>query len=137
MKKIALLLVLLTTFLSCSVGDGDTYTNYVLPVDSYVLPETFTVNELNEITLKYQKPTACYNYGGVYVYSENNTRIIGVYASTKNGETCGESLPPLSETSFNFKPLTAGTYTFKFYKGEDEDGENIFEDVEVVVTEAN
>lgn len=145
MKKIALLLVLMTTFLSCSVGDGDTYTNYVLPVDSYTLPENLlTVNTSYEVKLKYQKPTACYTYEGIYYYSEENTRTIGIYASVKNGESCSDTTPPLSEVSFNFTPTAAGTYIFKFYKGNDvddadDDGitdEDLFEDVEVVVNAA-
>jgi len=135
MKKIALFLVLMTTLLSCSVDKADTYTNYVLPVDSYTLPETFKVGGSHEIKLKYQKPTACYIYGGIYYYSEDKTRTIGVYASVKDGETCTGEVPPLTEVSFNFTPTTAGTYTFKFYKGEDDAGENTFEDVEIVVAE--
>lgn len=135
MKKIALFLVLMTSLLSCSIDEGDTYTNYILPVDSYVLPETFKVGATHEIKLKYQKPTACYMYGGIYYYSENSTRTIAINASVKNGENCSDVLPALTEVSFNFAPTTKGTYTFKFYKGADEAGKDIFEDVAIEVVE--
>ena len=135
MKKIALFLVLITSLLSCSVDQPDSYTSYVLPVDSYTMPATFVVGGSYEVKLKYQKPTACYNYGGIYYYAENNTRTIGIYANVKAGEVCSEELPPLTEVSFTFSPTTAGTYIFKFYKGPDSSGANVFEDVEVVVTE--
>jgi hypothetical protein len=136
MKKIALFLVLMTTLLSCSVDEPDRYTNYILPIESYTLPATFTVGATHEVKLKYQKPTACYNYKGIYYYSENNNRTIAIYADVKNGETCSEALPPLTEVSFSFKPETAGTYVFKFYKGPDEAGKDKFEEVNVVVTAA-
>lgn len=109
----------------------------VLPVESYTLPETFTVGQTHEIKLKYQKPTACHIYGGIYYYSENNTRVIAIQSSVKVGETCADtSTPAETEVSFNFSPLTAGTYTFKFYKGEDSAGEDTFENVEIVVNAA-
>ena len=83
MKKIALFLVLMTTLLSCSVDEPDRYTNYILPIESYTLPATFTVGATHEVKLKYQKPTACYNYKGIYYYSENNNRTIAIYADVK------------------------------------------------------
>lgn len=135
MKKIALFLVLMTTLLSCSVDEPDRYTNYVLPIDSYTLPATFTVGATHEVKLKYQKPTVCYNYRGIYYYSESNTRTIAIYADVKEGESCAQVLPPLSEVSFNFAPTAAGTYIFKFYKGKDDAGADVFEDVNVVVTQ--
>lgn len=135
MKKIALFLVLMTSLLSCSVDEPDRYTNYILPIDSYTLPSTFTVGATHEVKLKFQKPTACYNYRGIYYYSENNTRTIAIYADVKDGESCTQVLPPLSEVSFNFVPSTAGTYIFKFYKGKDDAGADVFEDVEITVTQ--
>lgn len=145
MKKIALFLVLMTTLLSCSLDEPDRYTNYVLPIESYVMPATFTVGASHKIELKYQKPTPCYNYEGVYydygTGTESFTRTIGIYANTKVGEVCAQVLPPLSDASFNFVPQTAGTYTFKFYKGKGPDPDDaskeidIFEEVEIIVAE--
>lgn len=146
MKKIALFLVLMTTLLSCSLDDPDRYNFYVLPVESYTMPSTFKVGVSHKIELKYQRPTVCYNYGGVYyVYgtgADSFTRTIGINANTKVGDVCAEELPPLSDAYFNFVPQEAGTYTFKFYKGSDEDDadgdgnkeEDLFEEVEIVVT---
>lgn len=135
MKKIAIFLVLMTTLLSCSIDEPDRYISYFLPVDSYVLPETFKAGGSHEIKLKYQKPTACYIYGGIYYYSEGNTRTVAINASVKEGETCSDALPPLTDVSFLFSPTTAGTYKFKFYKGKDEADKDKFEEVEIVVTE--
>lgn len=139
MKKIGLFLVLMTTLLSCSLDDPDRYDYYILPVESYILPETFVVGGTHQVKLQYQKPTNCYNYGGIYFDKgsdpESFTRTIGIYANVKVGESCSEELPPLTEVSFNFVPQKAGTFTFKFYKGKNDLDEDIFEEVPVVVTE--
>jgi len=135
MKKIAFFLVMITSIMGCSLDDGDTYTYHVLPVDSYTVPESFTLGETYEIKLKYQKPTSCHFFQGIYYYKELNTRTIAVQTVTKDGELCTQELPPLSEVSFNFIVTNNGSYIFKFYKGKDIEGENIFEEVEIPVVE--
>ena len=133
MKKIALLLVVITTFLGCSVGEADKYTEHFLPIDSYTLPSAFVVNTTYTITLNYQKPTACYNFRDVYVGGSDNTRIFAIYTDTKDGDVCSAT-PIASTVSLQYTPSTVGTYTFKFYKGPDVDGNDTFEEVQFEVT---
>ncbi|MEL1239970.1 hypothetical protein [Flavobacterium flavipallidum] len=147
MKKIALLLVLMTTFLSCSVGDTDTYTPHFLAVETYTIPENLVVNQSYTISLTYQKPTACYNFRDVYIGggTDGLTNTIAIYTDTKDGENCTGSIPSPSTVSIVFTPTKVGTYTFKFYKGADEDDEDddgnttedLYEDVQVVVAAAS
>lgn len=147
MKKIALLLVLMTTFLSCSVGDPDNYTVHFLAVDSHTIPDNLVVNQSYTISLTYQKPTACYNFRDVYIgrSTDGLTNTIAIYTDTKDGENCSGSLPSASTVSIVFTPKVTGTYTFKFYKGIDEDDadddgnttEDLYEDVQVVVAAAS
>jgi hypothetical protein len=42
-------------------------------------------------------------------------------------------IPPISEVSFNFMVSNTGSYIFKFYKGKDSAGKDIFEEVEIPV----
>ncbi len=136
MKKIALFLILITSVLSCSVdNDNISYTYEVLPVDSYTMPDSFTLGETYEIKLKYQKPTSCHIYQGIYYDKNLNTRTIAVQTAVQNNQTCTTEVPPLSEVSFNFIPTNTGSYIFKFYKGKDTNGENIFEEVEIPVVQ--
>lgn len=137
MKKILLLLVLITTFTGCSVDNdaNDTYTFHVLPIESYEIPTTFTLGETYEIKLKYQKPTACHIYQGIYYTKDLNTRTVAVQTAVNDNEVCTADVPAVSEASFNFIVSNTGSYIFKFYKGKDTDGENIFEEVEVQVTQ--
>ncbi|MGA9636896.1 hypothetical protein [Flavobacterium sp.] len=138
MKKILLFLVLMIASTSCSLDkdnhDTDTYTYSSLPIESYELPDTFTLGETYEIKLKYQKPTACHLYQGIYYDKNLNTRTIAIQAAVKDNEQCTQEVPPLSEVSFNFVVSNTGSYIFKFYKGK-VDGENVFEEVEIQVVE--
>ena len=134
MKKIVLFLIVITSFLSCSIDDNiPTYTYDILPVDSYVVPASFTLGETYEIKLKYQKPTVCHIYQGIYYDKNLNTRTIAIQTAVQNNQACTEQIPPLSEDSFNFMVNNTGSYIFKFYKGEDDNGEDIFEEVEIPV----
>ena len=135
MKKIALLLVFMTTLVGCSLdnGNNDTYTFSVLPVESYTLPETFKLGEKYTIKLKYQKPTSCHIYQGIYYAKDLNTRTIGVQAAVLDKQVCGTEVPPISEASFDFQVTATGSYIFKFYKGKGADDKDIFEDVEIQV----
>ena len=134
MKKIVLFLIVITSFLSCSLDDdGPTYTYEVLPVDSYVVPTSFTLGQTYAIKLKYQKPTACHIYQGIYYEKNLNTRTIAIQTAVQNDQACTQEVPPISEVSFNFTVTNTGSYIFKFYKGKDTAGEDIFEDVEIPV----
>lgn len=134
MKKIVLFLILITSFLGCSIDDDNTsYTYDVLPVDSYVVPASFTLGETYEIKLKYQKPTSCHIYQGIYYDKNLNTRTIAIQTAVQNNQVCTQQIPPLSEVSFNFMVNNTGSYIFKFYKGEDAGGKDIFEEVEIPV----
>lgn len=134
MKKIVLLFILISSFLSCSTdNDSPSYTYSVLPVVSYIVPTSFTLGKTYEIKLKYQKPTSCHIYQGVYYDKDSNTRTIAVQTAVQKDQVCSTEIPPISETSFNFIPTNPGSYIFKFYKGKDTDGKDIFESVEIPV----
>lgn len=134
MKKIVLFLIVITSFLSCSLDDDSpTYTYEVLPVDSYVVPASFTLGQTYEIKLKYQKPTACHIYQGIYYEKNLNTRTIAIQTAVQNDQVCTTEIPPISEVSFNFTVSNTGSYIFKFYKGKDTAGKDIFEEVEIPV----
>jgi hypothetical protein len=134
MKKIVLFLVVITSLLSCSLNDDSpTYTYEVLPVDSYVVPASFTLGQTYEIKLKYQKPTSCHIYQGIYYEKNLNTKTIAVQTAVKKNQFCTMEIPPISEVSFNFMVSNTGSYIFKFYKGKDSAGKDIFEEVEIPV----
>ncbi len=134
MKKIIVFTVLITSLLSCSVDNNNaSYTYSVLPVTSFTVPTSFTLGSTYEIKLKYQKPTSCHLYQGIYYDKNLNTRTIAIQTAVLDHQTCTQELPPLSEASFNFMVTNTGSYIFKFYKGKDASGKDIFESVEIPV----
>lgn len=135
MKKLIALTLLVVSLVSCSTDNElPNYKYEVLPVASFTVPTEFKLGETYTITLKYQKPTSCHYYQGIYYDKNLNIRTIGVQTVTDNDQICNTALPPESETSFRFFVTNTGSYIFKFYKGEDAAGNNIFEEVEIPVT---
>jgi len=135
MKKIALLLALAATVFSCTPdnNDGDNFNFNILPVESYVLPESFKLGETYEIKLKYQRPTSCHIYQGLFYDKNLNTRTIAIQTATNANQVCNLLIPPLSDVSFNFMVTATGSYIFKFYKGKDANDKELFESVEIQV----
>ena len=135
MKKIVLLTLFLLTLTGCSIDDDQpNYSYEVLPVDSYTVPQSFTLGQTYEIKLKYKKPSDCYSFQGIYYDKNLNIRTIGIQTTVLENTNKTHLTSEPIEVSFNFYVTNTGSYIFKFYKGEDANGQNIFEEVEIPVT---
>lgn len=135
MKKFVLLLLAVITVSSCSLeDDGQRYYYEVLPVESFEVPESFVLGQTYEIKVTYKKPSNCHIFNGFYYEKDLNTRIIGIQTTVLDNDDCQdlENSEPIA-ASFDFQVVSNGTYIFKFYKGEDAEGNNIFEEVEIPV----
>lgn len=136
MKKIILLIAFLMALTSCSVdNDVRNYSYEINPIDSYTIPATFKLGETYEIKLKFTRPTECYLYQGIYYSKDLNVRTIAIQTAVDKDQACVQSVPAQSEVAFNFFVTNNGSYIFKLYKGKDANGVNIFEEVEVPVTD--
>ena len=134
MKKIVLLTLFLLSLAGCSIDDNQpNYSYEVLPIDSYTLPQSFTLGQTYEIKLKYKKPTDCHSFQGIYYDKNLNVRTIGIQTTVFENANCKPLTADPTEVSFNFYVTNTGSYIFKFYKGEDANGQNIFEEVEIPV----
>ena len=135
MKKIVLFILFITTLTGCSVDNDnqDSYSFEVLPVDSYTLPEKFILGNTYEIKLKYQRHTECHLFQGIYYDKNLNVRTIAIQTAVNTNQVCTLQLPALSEVSFKFYVTNTGSYIFKFFKGKDAAGKDLFEEVEVPV----
>lgn len=134
MKKSILLLIGLLVFYSCLNNDNDTpnYTYEYLPIDSAITPASFTLGEIDTITVKYSFPNGCYFFDRIYYETQDTTRIVAVSASVLLDENCTLAIIE-GEKKFAVKASQEEDYVFKFYKGKDSNGENIFEEVIVPV----
>ena len=138
MKRILFLVSLVFLFNSCGIDDDTINYHYeILPVDSFELPESFVYGHNYPIKIYYKRPTTCHGFDGFYYESHLNTRTIAVQSIVVNQNNCEDINfnDPAMEATLNFSVVYHDTYLFKFYKGKDENGENIFEEVEVPVTD--
>ena len=136
MKKIFFLLLIAISVTSCSVDDdvNDFYYE-ILPVESVEIPEEFVLGQTYEITVTYLRPTTCHVFNNFYYDSELNQRTVAVVTSVYQNKDCLVLIDEEVEATFNFMVNSNGTYVFKFWQGEDENGNDLYYIVEVPVVE--
>jgi hypothetical protein len=135
MKKLLVLLIGLLLF-TCSSSD-DSLDNYqeAMPIETVNLPEEFILNQEYEIVVTYLRPTACHAFNDIFYQKHlNETTIYVIGTVFINNGNC-TALNTELEASFNFKATQTGASIFKFWQGEDDNGEEIYLTVEVPVVE--
>ncbi|WP_434037290.1 hypothetical protein [Formosa sp. 4Alg 33] len=153
MKKLLLLFVATLTLASCDSSDDDTdYYFDAVPTVSADVPATMVTDQTYKITIDYNQPTTCYSYATTNIESsveetenEDNpdeeptvTKIITFAVinkiEVKSGDEC-EDLDVIAQTPVNFETLETGSYIFRFWAGLDDDGESIFLEYPVQISE--
>ncbi|MGJ8743395.1 hypothetical protein [Polaribacter sp.] len=134
MKKIILLAFGLLIFYSClnNNDNSDSYGYEYLPIDEATTPANFTFGETDTITIKYSLPNGCYAFDRLYYEVKDTTRIVAVTALVNLSEDCTQAIIQ-DEFEFLVTANQEEDYVFKFFKGTDSAGENIFEEVVVPV----
>jgi hypothetical protein len=132
MKKLVILFFGLLMFQSCLDDDGPKYNYELLPIDEAITPESFTFGETHDITIKYSLPNGCYQFNGLYYEYQDTTRVVAVNSRVRLDVACTEEIRQ-EEYTFPVNVNQEEDYVFKFWKGVDNDGENIFEEVVVPV----
>ena len=136
MKKFIVLSFILALISSCDVNDnGRDFNLEILPVESVDIPESFTLGEVYPITVSYLRPSTCHVFSEFYYARENNTRTVAVITYDFLDNDCEDLENELVEETFNFKVTSNGSYIFKFWQGEDTNGENQFLTIEVPVVD--
>ena len=134
MKKIAALIGIFLLVISCSTESNEQTIHYeVLPVDSVIMPTEFYVDVENEITVKFLRPTVCHGFDGFYYEKDGFTRTVAIQSFVLDQSNCAESTTEAAAQLLKFKPTEVGTYLFKFWKGRDSAGADIFEEYSIVV----
>lgn len=136
MKKMIVFCLTLISLVSCSINDDvPNYSFEVLPVESVDIPDAFELGETYPITIHYFRPTTCHNFKELYYYKENNERTVAPITYVFDRNDCETLEDELVEATFNFIVTSNGSYIFKFWQGEDTDGEPIYLTIEVPVIE--
>jgi len=128
-------LIVSLTFSSCELGDDGPNFHFVpLRIESVEMPESFDLNETYEINVTYTIPDGCTYYEGFDVEKEatSTRKVVAIGAQRTDIEACTQVVRE-EMASFNFVVLYDQMYLFRFYQGEDVNGEQLFLEVEVPV----
>lgn len=138
MKKILVLLGIFCLIASCSLEE-DKLKFHVefLPAVAVEVPEYMQPGQTYEFKVKYNRPTDCYYFDGFYHELQENAHIVAVQTLVIQDADCKplETLVPEEGTfQVTCSPVyTSESYLFKFYQGEDTQGNQQFLQVEIPV----
>lgn len=132
MKKLLILFVLVFGLASCSEDDEVNFQYALLPVEEAIVPESFSRNQVNLVTVNYSLPNGCFTYPTLYYQYEGSTRIVAVRAAELLDNNCTQAIVPLSMT-FRVVVTQEEDYVFRFWKGLDDNGDDVFEEIVVPV----
>lgn len=140
MKKLLLLVFIIScTLFSCSLDDNndDSFDFYyeTLPIESVNMPDEFILGNTHEITMTYLRPTGCHVFNDFYYLSELNQRTIAIITTVINDPNCVTFDNESVEVTLNFSVNNINPYVFRFWQGEDENGNDMYYVVEVPVVE--
>jgi len=138
MKRVVLNLVLVFLFVSCSLGDDDNNANNLkletLTIKEAIVPAEFTFGATHDIKVIYDLPSGCHSFYDLFYRYEGTSRTVAINALVNENLPCTEALVE-AEYTFEVNVVQREDYVFKFWKGTDEGGENIFEEIIVPVNE--
>lgn len=120
---------------SCDLGDDGPNFHFVpLRIESVDMPESFDLNETYEINVTFTVPDGCTLYEGIDVTKEEETtrKVVAVGSQRTDQEICTETARE-EESSFSFVVLYSEPYLFRFYQGDDVNGDPLFLEIEVPV----
>ncbi|WP_232771606.1 hypothetical protein [Tenacibaculum sp. Bg11-29] len=133
MKKITVLLISIILLSSCLNNDDlPNYKYEFIKIDEVSAPNNFTYGVKDTIFIKYTLPNSCYRFNDVLYDYKDTTRTVAVRAIVNLDNACSEVITQ-KEYKLIVNALQKEDYLFKFYKGKDTDGKNIFEEIVIPV----
>ena len=136
MKKILAIVSLFFVLISCSVEDDTpNFYSVVLPIIEVEVPQEFVIGETYPIKVWYQRPSTCHAFNGFYYDKYLNERTVAVQNIVTEAGNCQSLEDEIVEVSFDFYVTSNGSYIFKFWQGVDDNGEDIFLEIEVPVVD--
>jgi hypothetical protein len=133
-RYILILFVAVISFSSCSIESEDqiSFSLVFLPIETAEVPTEFEFGETYSITIRYFLPSACYQFRDIYYDYDENSRIIAVNSILNNDQICTQALIE-QEHTFSVICSQEENYVFKFWQGENSQGEDQYLIVEVPV----
>lgn len=126
-------LVLLSLTLSCS-NDSDNFIEFeeLGAITAVEGPDQVTVGQTAEFVVTFEVPTTCHSFQRLDFAANTTERVVAVvFAITDND--CNPLNNFTEEVTFNITPDSPGTILFKFFAGNDPQGQPTFIEKEVTV----
>lgn len=130
MKKVFFVIFILLLTVSCSDDDSSNYHYELLPVEEADVPDEFVYGQIYYISVKYIRPTECYVYNDVLYEYDYDARNIAVISTVVEDNDC-EIIDSEEELTIRVQALQTSPYIFRFWQGDDDDGDPIY--LEIVV----
>ncbi|GAA4762669.1 MULTISPECIES: hypothetical protein [Flavobacterium] len=132
MKKLLFFALAIVTF-GCSKDDYTEVHYEYVPVNSVQLPSEFKKDSIYELPFTYVRPSTCHFFNGFYYDKKSNVRTVAVINGVFEQDNCtAATVNPITEI-LKFKPTTEDSYIFKIWKGEDSNGNDVYEETEIPV----
>ena len=138
MKKLFYFGLIIAAFWSCSLDDSanEEFHFEILPIENASVPDEMSFNEVYTIGYSYFRPSTCHGFNDLYYVAENNTRTVAVINTVIDNNACEGLIGELIERSFSFfVQNNSGSIIFKFWQGEDENGQDVYLIFEVPIVE--
>lgn len=130
MKRFVFFGLFMAVFWSCSVDNDSVINNFqleFLPIESASLPDVMYIGETYTINYAYFRPSSCHGFNDLYYLVEDNIRTVAVINTVINDISCQDLSNELIERSFSF--FVQNNYDsiiFKFWQGEDDNGQDTY-----------
>ena len=106
----------------------------VLPIESATFPDTLNYQENVQFTLRYLLPDSSYDFYSLYYQTKNDSaRVVAINSIINEDISNPTKSKDTIETKFNLSVSQKKDYTFLIYKGDDSEGNNVFDTILVPV----
>lgn len=138
MKKTFYAVILLMLGLSsnsCDLNDDGPNFHFVpIQITEVEIPASFELNEVYEIDVSYLLPDGCTYFEGFdFTKPELTTRTVVVVGAKRTDQVACPEIAQEGVATINFEVIYNQPYLFKFWQGEDADGEQQYLEIEVPV----
>jgi len=131
-RKFFIITLVVFSSISCNLNDDDD-TNFsieTLPIKEAIVPESFDLGSSYTLKVMYDLPSGCHSFYDLYYQYDGDARIVAVNSIVNTNSACTLALIE-AEHTFVVKATQVEDYVFKFWNGEDDNGQDIF--LEIVV----
>lgn len=124
MKKISIFCLFLFVLASCESDDGSLRAE-LIPILSVQAPDQMIVGQRADFLIQYDRPSSCHGFLRFDVAARDNNRTVGLIAG-KIGNDCQPLDEIPREIIFDVVPNEPGFFSFRFFSGKDNSGEDTF-----------